>query len=62
VRKHGEFLRLAEQSEILRDFFASERTEGSKKANEIGPREHAQEFSRSLGQKPPEGERKLAVR
>jgi hypothetical protein len=31
VRKQGEFLRLAEQNEILRDFFASERAEGSKK-------------------------------
>jgi hypothetical protein len=31
VRKHGGFLRLAEQTEILRDFFASERPEGSKK-------------------------------
>jgi hypothetical protein len=31
VRKHGDFLRLAEQSEILRDFLASERSEGSKK-------------------------------
>jgi hypothetical protein len=31
VRKHGEFLQLAEQSKILRDFFGSERSEGSKK-------------------------------
>jgi hypothetical protein len=31
VRKHGEFLRLAEQREVLRDFSASERSEGSKK-------------------------------
>jgi hypothetical protein len=31
VRKHGDFLRLAEQSEILRDFLASERSEGLKK-------------------------------
>jgi hypothetical protein len=31
VRKRGEFLRLAEQSEILRGFLDSERPEGSKK-------------------------------
>jgi hypothetical protein len=31
VRKHGKFLRLAEQHEVLRDFSASERSEGSKK-------------------------------
>ena len=31
VGKHGEFLRLAEQREVLRDFSASERSEGSKK-------------------------------
>jgi hypothetical protein len=34
VRNHGECLRLAEQNEILRDFFASERSEGSKKRTE----------------------------
>jgi hypothetical protein len=31
VRKLGEILRLVEQSEICRDFFASKRSEGSKK-------------------------------
>jgi hypothetical protein len=31
VRKRDEFLRLAEQSEILRGFLDSERPEGSKK-------------------------------
>ena len=31
VRKRGEYLRLAEQSEILRGFLDSERPEGSKK-------------------------------
>ena len=51
VRKLGEILRLVEQSEICRDFFASKRSEGSKKRTKIGPYENAPEFSHGLGRK-----------